>query len=207
MKEDQKIKGFQKFLYLFAKNATFLLFKIVWRLEIVGKENVPLNGGVLLASNHVSYADPPLVAASVDRFIHFFAKEELFHMPVIGWFISQVNAFPVKRFEHDIGAFKKAQKLLTQGEAVVLFPEGRRSKTGELGKAKAGVGMLSLKTGVPVVPIYISNSYKIFSFKKIKVFIGKPIKAPEVENQKLYYQSFSEQVLSSIAELKSRMMI
>ena len=143
MKEDQKIKGFQKFLYLFAKNVTFLLFKTFWRLEIIGKENVPLSGGALLASNHVSYADPPLVAASVDRFIHFFAKEELFHMPIIGWFISQVNAFPVKRFEHDIGAFKKAQKLLTQGEEVVIFPEGRRSKTGELGKARAGLGMFS----------------------------------------------------------------
>ena len=205
MKHFQPPKLYQWFLYWLSKTTCLLLFKLFWRLEITGAENVPFKGGCLLASNHISLADPPLVAASLERHIHFFAKEELFKVPFLGWYIAQLNAFPVKRFEHDVGAFKRAQLLLKNGEAVLLFPEGSRSKTGELGAVKPGVGMLAYKAGVPVVPIYIHNSNQLKKFKKLKLFIGTPISPPDLENEKKGYQPFSDTVIAAVADLKSKM--
>src|SRR5205823_6089098 len=149
-------------------------YKIFWRLEIKGAENIPSEGAVLIASNHLSNADPPLIGSSIKRPIHYFAKEELFHIPILGWLIAQVNAFPVKRLEHDVRAFKKAYSLLKSGEALLLFPEGTRSKTGELGKAKPGVGMLACKTQAPVIPAAIANSNRLSKLKPLKVHFGKP---------------------------------
>lgn len=198
-------KKYQKILYWLGKNSFKMIFKLFWRLEIVGAENIPSVGGVLIAANHTSYADPPLVGACAQRPLYFFAKEELFRIPVFGWLISQVNAFPVKRYEHDIGAFKRAQHLLQNGQVVLVFPEGRRSKTGELGKAKSGVGMLAYKTRVPVVPVYVANTRRLKEFKQLKILIGKPMFPTVLENEKEQYQLFSEGVLNAIANLKSKM--
>lgn len=198
-------KPHQKFLYWMGRTSYLLLFKLLWRLEVRGQENIPKQGGVLFAANHMSYADPPLVAVGSNRTLYFFAKEELFRIPIFGWLIKQTNAFPVKRYEHDIGAFKRAQQLLENGQVVLLFPEGRRSKTGVMGKAKPGVGMLAYKTNVPVVPVYISNSNQLKQFKKVKVTFGPPIYPAPLENEKEQYQFFSDAVMDSIANLMSKM--
>lgn len=198
-------KNYQKVLYWTARNSYRTLFKLVWRLEISGVENIPLTGGVLLAANHASNADPPLVAACASRPLHFFAKEELFKVPVFGWLIRQLNAFPVKRYEHDVGAFKRAQQLLENGQAVLLFPEGRRSRTGEMGKAKPGVGMLAYKARVPVIPVSILNSNRLNRFKKLRVCFGQPIFPEPCKNEKERYQPFSDAVLASIANLIIKM--
>ena len=198
-------KLYQRFLYWFAKNLFGITYKIVWRMRVTGAENIPAQGGVLIASNHLSLADPPLVSSLIPRPIYFFAKEELFRYPLFGWLIRQVNAFPVKRFEHDVGAFKRAQFLLENGQAVLVFPEGRRSKTGELGSARPGVGMLAFKARVPVVPVYVSNSHRLLRFAKLQARIGKPISPNFSESQKRSYQAFSDEVLAAIADLKSKL--
>ncbi|MBI2915703.1 MAG: 1-acyl-sn-glycerol-3-phosphate acyltransferase [Elusimicrobia bacterium] len=205
MKEFKKPLWYQKILYRLVCLFVRILGILIWRMEVSGTENVPLQGGALLASNHSSLADPPLLGSSAPRSIYFFAKEELFQVPLLGWLIRQLNAFPVKRFEHDVGAFKRAQFLLKSGQAVVLFPEGRRSKTGEIGKAKPGVGMLAYKAGVPVVPVYILHSNCLKEFRKIRVHYGKPLYPPPSETPKDQYQPFSDAVLEAVAALKSKM--
>jgi len=205
MKEFETPRFYQKIIYLAAKWLSWILLKIFYRFKVHHAEFVPKTGGVLLAANHISLADPPIMGASVPRPIYFFAKEELFRIPVIGWMISQMNAFPVKRYEHDIGAFKKAQTILKNGRPLILFPEGRRSKTGELGKAKPGAGMLAFRTGAAVVPVYISNSNRMKFFKKVEVFFGAPMTPSKEMLEQKDYQVFSDLVMRSIADLKSKM--
>ena len=195
----------QRFLYWLGVAVFWTFYKLVWRMEARGMENVPKTGGVLIASNHASNADPPFVTVNVSRQLYFFAKEELFKIPVFGWLIRQVNAFPVKRYEHDVGAFKRAQFLLEHGQAVLLFPEGRRSKDGRLGKAKPGVGMLAYKAGVPVVPVYIHNNNRLGALPKVTVTFGRPMVPPATANEKDAYQPFSDSVLGAVAELQAKM--
>jgi len=177
-----------------------VVFKIFWRLEIVGRENIPKSGGLLIAPNHLTYADPPLTGAAVNRPVHFMAKKELFDMPVLGFLIKRTNAFPIKRGMQDIGAFRKVFKLIESGEALMVFPEGTRSKDGGFGKARAGLGMIACISQVPVVPARIVNSDKLMSFKKLKYIFGKPMMPPK-EYTKEDYLKFSEQVLEEIKKL------
>lgn len=173
-------------------------FKLIWRMRVTGLENVPREGGVIFAANHVSLADPPLVGCAAPRAIHFMAKQELFEIPVFGWLIRQVNAFPINRAERDVAAFRTAQRLLLAGGAMILFPEGRRQKDGRFGRAKPGVGMLAVKTGARVVPVYAHNSRFLRSFKQVRVCFGRPL-SPEGETD---YQEFSDRVMQAIIRLK-----
>jgi 1-acyl-sn-glycerol-3-phosphate acyltransferase len=190
---------FGRCLYRFAASAFHAAFRTVWRLRVKGLENIPREGGILFAPHHASWADPPLVGAVSPRMIHFMAKQELFEIPVFGWLIRQVNAFPLRRAERDVGAFRTAQRLLDAGGALIIFPEGTRQKTGELGRAKAGVGMLSIKTGRPVVPVYIHNSHRFRSFGRLGISFGKPMSPAPGEND---YQAFADRVMAAIAALK-----
>lgn len=196
----------ERTFYDVAKFFIFLYFKIIWRTEVVGLEKVPKSGGVLLAANHQSFADPPLVGCFLDRAIFYFAKEELFKVPVLGWIIKHVNAFPVKRFEHDIGAFKRAQHLLENGQVVLVFPEGRRNRSGLVGKAKSGVGMLAYKAKVPVVPVCVWNTNKMWTFTKIRVEYLDPIFPKPVDDEKAQYQIFADRVMRSVADSKIKML-
>jgi len=195
----------QRILYWLGQTLTRILCVLLGRLEVIGQENVPQEGGVLIASNHLSNLDPPLIGSSIRRPIHYFAKEELFQIPIFGWIIAQVNAFPVKRLEHDIGAFRKAYALLSQGEGVLLFPEGHRSKTGDLGPAKPGLAMLAVKAGVPVVPVCILNSHGLLKFKKLKIAFGHPLKPSKQVQENRSYEIFASEIMEAIAALKSKL--
>lgn len=196
---------FRHCLYHFSKRLIRLYFQTFWRLEATGIEKIP-PGGVLLAANHQSLADPPLIGCVLKRAIYYFAKEELFHYPILGWWIKKCNAFPVRRFDHDVGAFKHAQHLLQNGQIVLVFPEGRRSRTGEIGKAKPGVGMLAYKAQVPVVPVCVVNSNKMSSFAKIRIAFLDPIYPEPTKDEKHHYQEFSDRVLAKVADSKTKML-
>lgn len=185
-------------LYTLFHSGFAAAYRVLWRRRVFGLENVPRSGRIILAANHASLADPPLVGSSIPRPVFFMAKQELFDVPVFGWVIKQLNAFPIRRVERDVGAFKMAQRILAGGSALILFPEGTRSKDGNLGRARPGVGLLAIRTGAPVVPVYVHNGHKAASLAPLTVVFGAPL-SPAGESDP---QRFSEQVMAAIARLK-----
>ncbi|MFS0781364.1 lysophospholipid acyltransferase family protein [Bacillus sp. 1P06AnD] len=187
--------------YNFAKNVVYVLLKPVYRFEVIGRDNIPKEGGVLLCSNHIENLDPPVVGANAPRPVHFMAKEELFSVPVLKKILPHVNAFPVKRGMSDRDALRTALKLLKDGKVVGLFPEGTRSKTGELGKGLAGAGFFALRSDAAVVPCAIIGPYK--RFKRLKVVYGKPIDFSKYkeEGTKMHAEQATEIIMEHISKL------
>jgi 1-acyl-sn-glycerol-3-phosphate acyltransferase len=133
-------------------------FRILSGWEVRGRQHVPRNGGLLVASNHISFWDPPLVGAALPREMYFLAKEELFRTPVLGPMIRSVNAIPIRRGVADLSGMSRAMDTIRHGKALLMFPEGSRMRDGELHPARPGVGMLAVSADVPILPCYISGS-------------------------------------------------
>ena len=192
-----------KFWYVVSHVASRLFFKLVWRRKVIGLENVPatsLGRGIVFAANHRSLIDPPLIGSSVPFELFFFAKAELFDVPLLGWILLRLISFLVKRLEHDVGAFKKSLRILESGKRLLLFPEGgRRLQEGQW-LAKPGVGMLSIRTRSLVIPVLISNSDRLIRFPQVTVKFGLPIEPPEDSGSESYRQ-FSDHVMQKIKEL------
>lgn len=148
---------------------------------IAGREHIPPRGGFVLASNHCSHFDPPILAVASPRPLTFFAKRELFANPVFGAVIRRLGAFPVDRGSGDQAALTCALDYLRAGHALVIFPEGTRSRDGHLGRAKLGAALMAVKAGVPLVPAFIEGSYHAWRkggpIRKapVRVRIGEPI--------------------------------
>ena len=176
------------------------LFKTVWRMKVTGEEHVPKTGGFIFASNHISWYDPPVVGVSIHRPMHIMAKEELFDIPVLGQFLKAINAFPVRRGQFDIKSIRFALDLIGKGEGLFMFPEGTRSKDGNFGRARPGVGMLACMSQAPVVPVRVRNTDRFFRLKRIEVNIGRPVHPPK-DYSKDDYLKFSEAVLEEIKKL------
>jgi 1-acyl-sn-glycerol-3-phosphate acyltransferase len=189
-------------LYSIGKAICSGLLKPIYRPQVIGTENIPTTGGVLICSNHIDNLDPPIVGISSPRNIHFMAKEELFRIPILKGILPRVNAFPVKRGMSDKQALRTGLKLLKDGHALGLFPEGTRSKTGEIGKGLAGAGFFALRTDAKVVPCAIIGPYK--PFKPIKVVFGKPINIEEFRERKASAEETTELIMNSIGQLKEK---
>ena len=185
-------------LYPSVRGLAAILFKLGWRLRVEGVENVPRNGPLIVAPNHRSYADPPVVGVSVPREVHFLAKQELFAFTPFGWFIRNLNAHPLNRKGGDISAFREAARIVKAGGALIMFPEGKRMKTDDLGKPKPGVGMLAATTKAPVLPVYIHNSGYMTSFRRILVRFGRPVDPAKFAS----YQDIAVEVMRQIRSLK-----
>ncbi|MHC1713983.1 MAG: lysophospholipid acyltransferase family protein [Acidaminococcaceae bacterium] len=163
--------------YSFIKVFIYVLAKIFLRLEISGTENIPLNGPVVIASNHVSLLDPPIIGVASSRKIHFMAKQELF-VPIIGSIYRTLGAFPVRRGAADRNAIKYGIDLLLAEKVLAIFPEGTRSKNGQLGKAEPGALMMAGKARAVIIPTAVSGTNLRSSgriWPKVKVKFGKPI--------------------------------
>lgn len=164
---------------------TYLSFKLFFALKVRGKENIPKTGGALILSNHVSHFDPPLIGCTCPRHIKFMARSTLFEAPFLGRLITILGAFPVKRGQADRAALKKTLNFLEEGEVVLIFPEGTRSKDGRLQKGLPGAGMLAFfaaEKGAKVIPAKTIGSFAAYpkgaSFPKpakIELIYGKPI--------------------------------
>jgi len=183
-----------------------------FRGEVVGTENIPRTGPFLIASNHASNLDPPLVGCHVARQMRFFARSTLWKNPVLAWWMNQVETIPVDRDSGDIGAIRRVLQALEANRAVILFPEGTRSRDGQIQKPKAGVGMMACKSRAPVVPCRVYGSFEAFSKgtliprfgTPITIVFGRPITPAEYDEPgagKERYQLASERIFARIAAL------
>jgi 1-acyl-sn-glycerol-3-phosphate acyltransferase len=187
--------------------ARFLIW-LLGRLELHGAENIPASGPVILAANHLSNADPVIVAALLPRATVFMAKEELLRLPGMHWVVKNFGSFTVRRGSADREAIRRALETLEQGKALGVFPEGTRSRAGALGEPRAGVGLLALRSGAPVVPIAISGTDQVSPTKlfwrrpRIVVRVGEPIASDRVSGAlRGAAHEHTERVMEAIAAL------
>lgn len=176
-----------------------IIFKICFKVEVNGVENIPTDKPFILAVNHKSNWDPPAAALYCPRHLRFMAKEELFKNPIFGRLITKLGAFPISRGRGDLGAIKGAFSILKNNEVLLMFPQGHRMKNGERGKAQPGVAMIAHKMQVPVVPLCISGEYKFR--RKIKITYGELIEFSEYYGTKpdsKQLQAMADEVLDKI---------
>jgi len=193
------------------------LATVYFRLRTHGRENVPRVGPVILASNHVSYGDPPLAGAPLRRAVHFLARKTLFDKPVFGTLIRGLNAVPVDRDGGGGAGLKAILDRLGRGGAILLFPEGTRSVDGHTKPAKAGVGLAVIKSDAPVVPVRIFGSYEAWGRhrkvplpKPVDVVYGPPIDFSALRAEartcdkarlKVIYQEAADAIMAAIGNL------
>lgn len=154
----------------------FFFFHIL-RLQVEGKDNIPLRGAVIIAANHKSYFDPPLAGVAFhNRRLSYMAKSELFRNPLFGWLIRKLGAFPVKRNSADMGAIRQSVRIIKGGEALLIFPEGGIVHGRRLSRFHPGMAFLAILTGTPVIPLATIGSEPLPQKKgKLAVLIGKPV--------------------------------
>jgi 1-acyl-sn-glycerol-3-phosphate acyltransferase len=169
-------------LYTILRPIATPLFKLAFRLEIEGRELVPSEGRVILASVHRSYLDIPMLGMVTRRQVHFMGKAELWERTFSRWFCESVGSFPVKRGEPDRAALTRSLEILADDEVLGLFPEGTRQEGPVVQHCHGGVAYLAQKTGAPVVPVAMTGTDKAMGLgssfpkpKKIHVLVGQPI--------------------------------
>ncbi len=198
-------------LYAIGSFLSAAVCRVFGRWQVIGCENIPAKGGVLLCGNHVSYIDPPALGSASTRPVHFMAKEPLFRVPVLGLLIRLVGAFPVRQHTADRNALRRAVELLQSGEVVGMFPEGTRNPDPmHLMPPQPGVGMIALKAQVPVIPVALINTEKLLPphsvflrFARIKVAYGKPVPLDDLyaKGGREAIEEVGNRIMSAIEEL------
>lgn len=186
---------------------------MAFRGQVVGAHHLPATGGFLLAANHASFIDPPLIGAQVPRQIAYFARKTLWKPGIAAWWLTTVGTIPVDRDGgQDVNAIKRVLRALKEGKGLILFPEGTRTPDGNLQAPKAGVGLICCRTQVPVVPVRIFGSFEAFGKSgklrlgtPVSIVFGCPISPAEYDDPSLgkdRYQHASEHIMKAIAALQ-----
>ncbi|HSG06660.1 MAG TPA: lysophospholipid acyltransferase family protein, partial [Nitrospiria bacterium] len=169
-------------LYSIARIFVSILVRPLLRLRVFGAEKIPPTGALIFAPNHVSYLDIPVLGVAQKRHLHFIGKSSLFRSRLSGWLYRSLGGIPLQNNHSPGGGLKEAVRRLKDGACVVLYPEGRRSLTGDLQKPQPGLGMLSALSGAPVIPVFIDGTEKVLPVGKalprlhrVSVYIGEPI--------------------------------
>jgi len=180
-----------------------VIFKLFYDFKVQGQEHLPKEGGVILAPNHSSYLDPPVLgsASPSDKQVFFMAKAELFDIPILKTWMKKVGVFPVKRGASDHHAIKNAVEILKRGGWLGIFPEGTRSKDGNMQEGELGAALIANLAKVPIVPVGMIGTQKYF-FTRIRVNFGEPIYLPEGKVSKEELKQLTQKVMAGIAELK-----
>ncbi len=189
----------------FIRYSTILAYKIFYNFHIEGKENIPENEGVVIASNHRSYADPVLLTMPMKKPVKYMAKEELFKNKIFGAFIKMLGAFPVKRGAGDMKVIDDSIAILSSGKNLVIFPEGTRAKENKVGKGKTGVALIAAKSGADVLPMgIVFEGEKLHFRSKLTLRIGKLIKSEELKADEATpkeLKAVKQRIMSAITEL------
>lgn len=198
-------------LYRVGKLLSCFVCRVFGRWTVIGRDNIPPRGGVLICANHVSYIDPPALGAAATRQVHFMAKIELFRTPVLGSLIARVGSFPVRQKTADRAALRKALELLAAGKVVAVFPEGiRNPDPSNLMPAELGVGMIALRSKAPVIPAALVNTHKLlpphakfFRFCRVKVVFGEPVSLEDLyeRGDREAIEEVGKRVMSAIGSL------
>ncbi len=195
--------------YYVGRVMAWVLLSLLTRWRVRGKENIPSQGPLLIVANHLNLADSPLLGVSLSRKVVFMAKEELFRSSFSGYFIRSFGAFPVHRGQLDREALRQAGQALAQGQALGMFPEGMRSRGGQLRRAFPGSALIALRSGAPILPVGITGTEKIkgaawlLRRPQITVNIGHPFHLPPVSSKltKAELAELTNYIMGHIAEL------
>ncbi len=198
-----------RWFYYVARFIVQMILRLFTHWRVRGRENVPAKGAILIVSNHLHLADPPLVSVSLKRKAIFMAKKELFRSRFSGYFISSFGAFPVHRGQLDRNALRQAERVLAQGFSLVMFPEAMRSKNAQLQKAFPGSALIAIRNSVPIVPVAITGTEKIRGFSwifhrpTITITFGQPFHLPQVNGRvsRTELTNLTGYIMAHIAEL------
>ncbi len=187
-------------LYDAAKISLSVIFR-VWRMRVFGAKNVPLDGPVIVACNHISYFDPPLLGTACPRRIRYMAKTELFRIPILGPLIRGFGAYPVDRSVAPMTAVRRSVEVLRRGEVIGIFPEGTRNPDGTV-QAREGVALLASLGKAPVVPASVLGTREAARFRRFEVVFGSPLRLPaDRKATREELANFTEQVMQAIRKL------
>lgn len=197
-------------VYWIVWSLTRIISKLFFRVRVGGQENIPPKGGFIMATNHISYYDPPLVGAWVTRELYFFAKKELFKNRLFGAIIRTANSLPVNRQGIDRQAIRLAVDAIERGFGLTMFPEGTRFRTGNFLVPKPGVGMIAARAGCPIAVGYIHGSDRpgdcFRGRDRLSITYGETFSADWVKSypaSKEGYQQIAEAVMERIGRLKA----
>jgi 1-acyl-sn-glycerol-3-phosphate acyltransferase len=196
------------------------MFAVYFRWGVFNPERVPLTGGVILASNHASFLDPPLVGSGLHRDINYLARESLFRFPGIGALLRSWNSVPVDRDGGGAAGLKAILERLLAGGGIILFPEGTRTTDGQLQKARSGIGLTVIKSNAVVIPVRTFGTFEAYGKnhkfprpKKVSVKYGEPMRFEKLRAEakdcskprlKEIYQEVADEIMVAIAKLEPR---
>lgn len=194
------------------------LFKLYFRWRVCNPERVPLEGPLILASNHASFLDPPLVGSGLRRGINYLAREDLFRFPVMGWVLRHWQVVPVNRDGGGAAGLRAILDRLLAGGAIILFPEGTRTRDGKLQPARSGIGLTVIKSTAPVVPVRVFGTYEAYGRHlrlprpyRLTVKYGNPMRFEQLREEakvcskrrlKEIYQQIADELMAAIGSLQ-----
>ena len=199
-------------LYWIVRPLVHGIFWIFFGFRAFGTENVPGKGGGILASNHQSFLDPMILGAGLSRRVRFVARTTLFRNPLFGALISSVGAMGIERGTADVGAIRKIGEFLRSGQLLVMFPEGTRTRDGEVARCKAGVAVTARAGDVPIIPVAIHGAYeawprheKLFRlFRPVRVMFGEPVRYERGMGKKAIEADLRGRIAGMLEELRER---
>ena len=206
-------------IYSAGWNLCRALFATYFRWRVFHPERVPRQGPVILAANHASFLDPPLVGAGLPRPVHYLARESLFRYPGVGWLLRNVNAVPVNREGGGAAGLRAVLDRLLDGDAILLFPEGTRTRDGKLQRARSGLGLTVIKSDAVVVPVRVFGTYEAYGRHlrfprphRVAVKYGQPCRFETLRAEakdcskarlKAIYQQVADETLAAIGRLEA----